>query len=161
MKSVFRCGVYVAKNTSRPSSVRAQRVRAEGCNPTQKMASPFFDILATAWGHHLPPHNKTSMCFSTKKGENPHENSIDDRWKRLQRRRRNSGRYQDHDGKRRLRHQRHHGPDCPEHHRRLWHSGIHPRISGQSAGLHLHGHLPRCGENGHGVLHRPHRRHCR
>ena len=40
------------------------------------------------------------MCFSTKKGENPHENSIDDRWKRLQRRRRNSGRYQDHDGKR-------------------------------------------------------------
>ena len=30
---VFRGGVYLAKNTSRLSSVRAQRVRAERCKP--------------------------------------------------------------------------------------------------------------------------------
>ena len=51
------------------------------------------------------------------KGSCNHENCIDDCRQRFQRRCWNSGRYQNHDCKRRVRHERHYRTDCPEHHR--------------------------------------------
>ena len=53
-----------------------------------------------------------------------YENSIDDRWKRFQRRRRNSGRYQDHVRAWNLCHERDYSLDGSEHHRRLWNFGV-------------------------------------
>ena len=51
------------------------------------------------------------------------ENSIDHCRERFRRRRRNTGRYQDHDRKRGLRHERDHRAHCPEYHRRNWNNG--------------------------------------
>ena len=56
------------------------------------------------------------------------ENSIIHRRKRFQRRRRDSGRPENHDDARCVRHDGHHGSDGPEHHGRARHSGGFPGI---------------------------------
>ena len=62
-------------------------------------------VQAVHWGHHLVSLYKT-CCKRERKYS--HENSIDHCWKRFQRRRRYPGGYEDHDGQRRLRHERRH-----------------------------------------------------
>ena len=88
--------------------------RAHGAGPVTPCARAQTNIQTAAdWGHHFPSLNKIDA-----EKETEYENSINDRRKRFQRRRRYSGRSESHDHEWRICHECDHGADRPEHDRR-------------------------------------------
>ena len=93
---------------------RAQSRRAHGTGSVTPCARAQINIQTAAdWGHHFPSLNKIDA-----EKETEYENSINDRRKRFQRRRRYSGRSESHDHEWRICHECDHGADRPEHDRR-------------------------------------------
>ena len=93
---------------------RAQSRRAHGAGPVTPCARAQTNIQTAAdRGHHFPSLNKIDA-----EKETEYENSINDRRKRFQRRRRYSGRSESHDHEWRICHECDHGADRPEHDRR-------------------------------------------
>ena len=98
-----------------PAATRELKVRrAHGAGPVTPCARAQTNIQTAAdWGHHFPSLNKIDA-----EKETEYENSINDRRKRFQRRRRYSGRSESHDHEWRICHECDHGADRPEHDRR-------------------------------------------
>ena len=97
-----------------PAATRAQSRRAHGTGSVTPCARAQTNIQTAAdRGHHFPSLNKIDA-----EKETEYENSINDRRKRFQRRRRYSGRSESHDHEWRICHECDHGADRPEHDRR-------------------------------------------